>query len=194
MENFQLLPLSSGGYAIVDDSDYEKVKLMKWHWCHRGVGSWDKKQLILLHNMIAPYEKVSFKNENKADCRRENLTKVKPGRKPGLKTNIYDDKSSSRFSIHRKIHENGQKYIWYTSVCYGDKKTMAEAFDKAIQVRDELFGLTREEFLEFVKNRPTRKIKYSEIISDWQQFDGKILSNAEMYQMNISHAYDPINS
>lgn len=188
--DYRFLPLSNGGCAIVDADKYELVKDMRWTWCHRGVGCNHKDQLILLHSMIAPYEKVSFKNGYKWDCRKENLIKCVSTRKGA---NIFDYKSEKCFDIHRKVTSGGQKYVCCYKVFYGQKRTKEEAYKKACSVRDEILSMSREEFISFLKSRPSKKIKYSNIIADWDCWKdrGEGVSNAEMYQMNINHHYDP---
>lgn len=193
-----VIPLSNGGQVIVDEDKYDLVKNMRWNWCHRGVGCNEGCQLILMHNMIAPYQRVSFKNGCKWDCRSANLIPSTAGRKNGK--NLYEDKGYNRFQIHRKIFDKGVKRLYQTSVVYGENRSREDAYTKALFVRDNLLAMSREEFIEFLNNnkqpivnkRRFGRVKYNEILKEWDCFKEGNISNAEMYQSGISHAYQSI--
>lgn len=122
------IPLRNGQTAIVDEKDYKNVKDYKWGWMkNRGVAAFSHSQTILMHNLIAPFPRVSFLNGNKLDCRRQNLTKAGFIGRPGIGnpkglSNIYNDKKQSRLSIRRKVIVDGEKVEYATAFCYKKKE------------------------------------------------------------------------
>lgn len=78
----QLLSLSRGKFAIIDDVDFEKVGHFKWHalkarqenfYAARNVGKGLNRTLVLLHDELLGIKNVDHKNGDGLDCRRENL-------------------------------------------------------------------------------------------------------------------------
>lgn len=189
--DFRFIPLGNGGCAIVDSDKYESIKNMRWVWCHRGVGCNDKDQLILLHSMIAPFERVSFKNGFKWDCRKDNLFRTEGPR--GLGVNIYDHKKAKAYQIHRKAIFHGQEYCFCHKVYYGQKRSKEAAFLKATEIRNEICSKNRDEFVQYMKERPLKRLKGNDILKDWDCWKDREneISIVEMYQMNITHRYDP---
>lgn len=83
------ISLNQGRTALLDDNDYER--LSKFHWTYRGEKNnrpgyairhdktHKKKKTVYLHREIMnppPGYEVIFKNNDRLDCRRENLAVV----------------------------------------------------------------------------------------------------------------------
>lgn len=85
MENFKLIPLTKGEFAIVDEIDFDELNKKKWHLSYNGkvkyaARAFQKKDgkwsLECMHRVIMNPEKeemVDHKNRNGLDNRRENL-------------------------------------------------------------------------------------------------------------------------
>lgn len=94
------LPLTQGHFALVDNDDYQVLKMVKWHsvidprakriYARRGIWVDGKQRKILLHNYIMQpdmHQRVLFKDGNGLNCQRANLevvdcfSKVSAGRR-----------------------------------------------------------------------------------------------------------------
>lgn len=75
------IELSQGKYTIVDDEDYDFIKLYKWHF-HQGYAKgWVNNGKIKLQNYLLKPTKgfvVDHINNTPLDNRRENLRLVRP--------------------------------------------------------------------------------------------------------------------
>lgn len=184
-----IFPLASGGYGIVDMAKKHLVDGVKWYLTQReGVECHENKKRIFLHTLIVPYKYTFFKNGNKADCRIENLSKECVN-KQSKAIGISDYKNGKSFRIQRSIFSNGKRFVWETLRSYKNRNKN-DALKLAKVVRDDIYSYNRNEFLSFVKNRPKKRICYSEIISSFDCYKGRVLSYGEVAQMNIISAYD----
>ena len=71
----QLLPVGTT-HAIIDDSDYKIATMYKWWYDKTAIAMIDGKRTSLPRYLLSvPAEKkVFWRNEDKMDCRRSNLT------------------------------------------------------------------------------------------------------------------------
>ncbi len=71
------VPLSNGGAALVDDTDFERVA--QYRWCRGAYGypvGWVAGRMIVLHRFLMnapPGSRVDHKNGDRCDARRGNL-------------------------------------------------------------------------------------------------------------------------
>lgn len=190
-EKYLLFELKNGGTGIADFKYQKIVEDATWRWSNKGIVSYDGDQLVLLHNMIAPYDKVSFKNGLKWDCRRENLVDHRglEGVPTRVGKNIYDSTSLYKYCVHRKVIINSHKYWFFTSYSYKikDKK---EALRKATETRDFIFSMSKEEFIKWKNERPQHKSTYNDMINDYSAFKGREITKDEVAQSGMSHKYD----
>lgn len=185
--------LKSGEVSIVDSNDRKIVENQSWKLCERGVFCIDGKQTIFLHNMIAPYISVSFKNGNKLDCRRENLLEFRNNDfvKTRVGSNIWHNDKLKFYAVHRKVILNTSKYWFYSRYSYAGLYSQESALRKASEARKFIFDMSREEFVNWKKSRPLNRPSSNNILIDnFDCFKGREISNHEMYQMGISHVYD----
>lgn len=184
------VPIKGGEFALIDAKDEKNIRGYKWGWCReKGVVAHEKKQKILMHNLIAPYRGVSFVNGDKRDCRRSNLTRfVRTGRKsvgnPKGKNNVFNDVTQSRLQIHRGVVEAGQKYIYRTAFRYTKNRSFDEAMTLALQQAEVLRSLTREEFIKFVTSTRHRPSMHDALLT-FDAFQGGSLCKAEYWQSGI---------
>lgn len=187
-----LIPLRSKGLFAIIDVKYKPLIEKEVWYLRKGVGVYcrDGKSLILLHNMIAPYAYVSFKNGNKLDCRRENLVEFKNNDfvKTRVGENIGHNKEKKFYSVHRGVKVNGSKYRFDTSYSY-KTKPQERALEKCKEWRDFLFSMTRQEFVEWRKQRPDHRVSYNEIVSQFDSFNGEEISRSELIESGMSHVY-----
>lgn len=78
---FRKVPLSNGGFALVDAEDYDRIKHLPWHQ-HKRYAVYStthadgKRENGRLHRIIMKAPKgtlVDHKNGNRLDCRKDNL-------------------------------------------------------------------------------------------------------------------------
>ncbi len=190
------IPLHSGGFAIVDSRDVKSVSGYRWTFMKgRGVASYQKRepgqsrQTILMHNLIAPYLRVSFRNGDKRDCRRANLKpfdwrNTATGKK-SIKGNVVLLANKFCWRVRRSIIEQDKLFAWATTVCFKKIRNQNEAETIARNLAGELFTLSRQDFMEFVKWRQSRK-PANEILSDWSAFDGAEFTSREVWESGIT--------
>ena len=186
-----LVPVSKGGFAMVDAADLPNVEKYHWTWMHeKGVAAFEGNQTILLHNLIAPYAAVSFVNGDKRDCRRANLMQMVRGSsgtgKKSVKGNITLDKKNLRWTVHRKVIVNGETYAWATAIRFGTKRTSGEAKTIARSIVTGLFEMSREQFAEFVKFNRGKKTT-NQIVSEWDAFGGEEMTAGAVSQIGMYH-------
>lgn len=190
-----LVPLKSGGCAIVDAKFKEVVEKSKWTWDRHGVVSYDKlgdkNYEVLLHSLIAPFNRVSFKNGCKWDCRIENLIEW-DGPRPHIKkgSGIYDEFKKNRFQINRGIKCNGVKYQYRTSIAYKRKISKERALEKATELRDFLFSMNYDEFKNYTQTLPLKRVTKNEILSTYDCFKGRQCNPREMVDDGITGKYE----
>lgn len=198
--------LRTGQTAIVDEADAKAVADYRWTWMPgRGVAAYFHGQTILMHNLIAPHARVSFKDGDKLNCRRENLTAHKAmGRKDiwtlnprlGKGKHIWDDARAERYVFHRAVIEDGVTYRWNSGVSYryaGKAKAMRMARKAAAAIK----AMSREDFIAFVKfsrGKSTVKQAICEVVSEWSAFGGEAIkaggySYGELSQLGLSNRY-----
>lgn len=71
----QLLPVGTT-HALIDDSDYKRAMIYKWWYDKTAIAMIDGKRTSLPRYLLSvpAGKKVFWKNEDKMDCRRSNLT------------------------------------------------------------------------------------------------------------------------
>lgn len=182
--------------AFVDDKYKEIVKKYKWNWMKgRGVAAFNHDQTTLLHNLIAPYPRVSFIDGNKLNCRRENLIPWKKsevcgnrcyqGEKISPKGNVTDRPKHFRFEIHRNIKKDGVRYFFLNKVHYKQKRTKEDALKIAKERAAWVKSMTDEVFLQYVKDKTPKIRTTNEIISDWDCYKSQNFDMNSVYQMGI---------
>lgn len=130
-----------GGFALVDDEDFEKLNKWKWHKNIRGyvVGYVNRKK-IFLHRFIVEVPKglfIDHINHDPLDNRKENL-RICTGRqnsynqKPIRKNNKSGFKGVFWKENHKKWYavigiDNTKKYLGF----FDDKVKAAKAYDNA---------------------------------------------------------------
>ena len=198
------IELRGGQTAIVDEADADAVLGYNWTWMPgRGVAAYFHNQTILMHNLIAPMERVSFRDGNKLNCQRKNLIAYKPiGRKDiwmlnprlGKGKHIWEDREQQRYVVHRKVVEKGQRIAWNTSISYwsiGKVKALCMARKVAKSVK----ALTREDFISFVKFSRSKKTENQAVydaVTEWSAFGGAPIKmggydNGELAQLGLSN-------
>jgi hypothetical protein len=193
------LPLINGGFALIDDDFvFNIVKEMKWKfWNGKGVVSYDKKQAILLHNMIAPYNRVSFINNNKKDCRKSNLI---PFIDRNLYTNnlpigklIYDNYKKRQVEFRVSIRRNGKTHTYIKSFSY-NIRTKKDAITKARISKEQFISMSKQQKLDvLINNRNNRKPR-GKLIYDYKRdsrFDIRrsVMIAGKTYTASISLYY-----
>ena len=191
------IPLRKGGVALVDERDEKSVTGYNWTlWTEgekqKGVAWFGHNQTILMHNLIAPFKRVSFRNSDKRDCRRENLIpmvykggfgKSSKGRK-SIHGNVWLDRMQKRFVVYRKIIENDTVHQWNTAIHFTKFRDRDEAERMAYLLSTEIHSLTREDFIEFVKFRKSKKTT-NEIVSEWSCYEGAQISKIHLIRSGI---------
>lgn len=144
------ITLKGGQVALIDDKYYDLVKGDTWFMLgKKGVASRDGKQIILLHNMIAPFDRVSFKNGNKLDCRRENLIPWvwKPRDRLPTAREVYRVQDGRKFlymEFRRKVTVCGEVFHYIVS-------RSLECVQLKANIRKEYFNFKkRSDFLHFL--------------------------------------------
>lgn len=189
--------LPNGMICTVDADKRELVQSFKWNWMKsRGVAAFMRDQTILLHNMIAPFKRVSFLDGNKLNCRRSNMIDWRVGvRINGRlgggrpRNNIRDCPRRTSWEIHRKIIHNGEVLSWQTLVGYGPRcrRTREQARLIAKERVENMMALSREDFIEYVKAGRNKRTTY-EIISEWDVYQGRDFRMNEYLQEGVCHA------
>lgn len=146
------LPLTQGYVALVDDEDYERLRVYKWHavvipsknktavYAARGI--WTEKRRIYMHReILACKEKVDHRDTNGLNNQRYNL---RPATKSQNNMNQRKSRGSSRFKgvAWDKIHGAWQAGVKKDGIrhhigTFRDEADAAQAYNfKA----EELFG------------------------------------------------------
>jgi len=103
---FSKVLLSNGGFAIVDEEDYDRIKHLPWHQ-HKGYAVYStthaggKRESGRLHRIIMNAPKgvlVDHKDGNRLDCRKDNLR-------------LCDDLGNARNAAKRKDNTSGFKGV-----------------------------------------------------------------------------------
>ena len=161
--------------VLFDKEDLDKVKQYKWQYHPRGaIFPLERgKNYLLLHKFILETNKrISFLNENRFDCRKENLVseiinplnrrrKVFKTKENGKIEGIFFDNKGPLFSsynVHIKI--DNIKY------CVKSFLTRYEnALDKAIEYRKWLLNLSNEQLvnIKYIREEIKRNKKFNQI-------------------------------
>jgi hypothetical protein len=112
----QKIPLRRGGYAIVNDEDYDYV--MQWKWRRTTLGYAVRKipkstGVIWMHRQINGTPKgyeTDHINEDKLDNRRSNLRTVTHGQ------NTYNRKNKRNTSGHKGVSWNSAANKWCVQI------------------------------------------------------------------------------
>lgn len=147
----QLIPLSQGKVALVDDADYPF--LLDFRWCYRAERNGrqgyavrhrkveGKDRLCYLHRVIIPApegHEVIFLNHDRLDCRRANLQvvtkeesrrhhRVRRDSKSGIKGVRYNPENNS-WSAY--VYRNGHAYHVGT---YVSQEQASSAYEEALR-------------------------------------------------------------
>jgi hypothetical protein len=186
MNDIVKIPLKNGGFAIIDAIDEKYTKGYNWTINKMGVVTYLHKQKIYLHNLIAPYKRVSFKDNNRCNCRRNNLVKTQYVNSFKRKASVR--KFKNKFYIRRSVTINGKNWRWHHNYRFGQKCRFKNEEDAKIEAEKQLkyiSDLTEFEFLEFVKNKKSERKSTYDIICDWDLYDGKNFSQLELMQFGI---------
>lgn len=87
LDDFRLIRLTNGGYAIVDQDDYEFLSQWRWQrdpdgYARRSEGAGAKRRGVFIHHIVARTPKglePDHINRNRLDNRKENLRNVPKG-------------------------------------------------------------------------------------------------------------------
>jgi hypothetical protein len=132
------IPLRRGGFALVDDEDFERLSKMKWHvlnGCYAAHGHG-----ILMHRLIMDVrdnQQIDHINGNGLDNRRCNL---RLATKPQNMMNRGAQKrnKSGYKGVYRRVVSNGVK--WIANIKFDGKSHNLGSFDtkeQAAQVYNE---------------------------------------------------------
>ena len=145
------IPLSKGKVAIVDDEDYEKLRVYPWYasrcsrrvwYAYRSVREGKRKRTIKMHTEIMGRKLIDHKNGNGLDNRRENLRPATPSQNGANRGKNKDSlkKYKGVFKVSRgpswmAVIRTKGKGIYIGS--FPNEELAAEAYDKKAS---EIFG------------------------------------------------------
>jgi len=187
------IPLRIGEPAIVDDIDADTALKYRWTWHRqgRGVVCYLHGQTILLHNLISPKRMVGFKDGNKRNCRRSNLVDAKsviPERRPskdGGRQFILVQRKQMRIYVRRNLDRDGVRYRVATNLSFGQKRSFDDTMRIALEKAAEFAKMTRDELIKSALLAKGRR-STNEIVSEWDQFQGRELSNREYFETGLT--------
>lgn len=178
------IQLRNGGCATIDEIDYKVTLNQRWTRNNMGVVTYTKTQKIYLHNLIAPYRRVSFKDGDRTNCRRSNLMRTEYKNYVKRKGGVC--KFNNQFYIQRTV--NGVK--WHKNYRFGAKrrfKTENEAEQAAKEDLKYISSLTELEFIDRVKSRKATVMSTHDIISNWDLYDGREFSKINLIEEGIKN-------
>ena len=187
------IPLEDGTYALIDSKYKQIAQQYNWKYSQNkkyGVIANCEGQVIQLHNLISPYQKVFHINRDKRDCRTANLKAddYERIRHTQFRTVIKITRFKNTFRIGRKASDSkGVKHAIYYSWSFGKKakyKTEEEAYAAAHQKWQEVKDLTDEQVIEASKAL-TPRMSTNQIISDWDIWGDREISVEECIQLGI---------
>lgn len=134
-------------FLLVDDEDYEKVKMYKWYFSKGAARhSYSKKPLrgrsIAAHYLIIQVPKgkqVKFLDENELNCQKSNLQIVTPGEKVIGRSAIRKDGVKGIYFLRSKDKWFKDKWIAHIGVngrtislgCFDAKEEAIKAYNEA---------------------------------------------------------------
>lgn len=150
--------------AMVDEDCYDLVKDYTWTWRPtRGVAANVKGKVILMHNLIVSYSRVTFIDGNKLNCRRENLTTFKGN---SHLTRTWNGKNYSHnpkrkfYVVARYATINDRKEAYRKFFSYKDEENNQEQAEKdAIAHAAEVKAWPREKVVSMIMNRIAQRKK-----------------------------------
>ncbi len=142
-EEYKLVPLSSGKFAMVDNEDFDKVSGINWSFSKKG-DAWNATK-GKMHRFImnaSDGSVVDHINHDPLDNRRSNLrvcTQIQ---------NMYNTKPvKGSISKYKGVSRNSVNSKWFAQICKDGKNIYLGSFDNevdAAKARDvkakELFG------------------------------------------------------
>jgi len=135
----KVIKLTQGKFAIVDDSDYEKVSKIKWYFDHGYARNKGKNSSFYLHRYLLnlePKDKIDHINGDGLDNRRDNLRVCSQSQ--NTKNSIsHRDSLYSKFkgvSFHKALN------YWTADICVDNRKIKkyAKSENEAAIIYNEL--------------------------------------------------------
>ena len=154
------IPLTQGGYALVDDEDHERCLKWSWNLATRGYavrvyqGTDGKVQTMTLQRYVLGLKKgdgrmVALINRNKLDCRRKNLRIFKDKRFINFNRGPFKHNTSGTQGVRLVVDRNGYKWRAWCAFLSDEKIGYFATKKEAIRARkiaerkrfDELLGM-----------------------------------------------------
>jgi hypothetical protein len=115
------LELTNGGYALIDAVEYDKAAAYTWRLDAEGyVRAWKGLSLARLIMDAEPWERVSYRNRNRRDCRRANLLLLDAGQlmqramrnpRSGYHGVRFDERMDAPYQYQAKLTYQGVTYL-----------------------------------------------------------------------------------
>ena len=146
----QKVPLSNGQFALVDDEDFEFVRIHKWHLSMRGYAyRRSKRDSISMHHdlMAVPEGHVQDHiNGDRLDNRRTNLRPA-----TALQNSANAKRRSDNTSGYKGVCWNKQAGKWKAQIRRDGKRVFLGYFTDMVEAANAYDRSAKECFGEFAK-------------------------------------------
>lgn len=127
-EDYKLIPLTQGKFAMVDNEDFDRVKDINWQFINRGYASSVTVGLMHRYIMGAPENlEVDHINHNKVDNRKNNL------RIATRPQNTANTRPRVGSSIYKGVHWSTVENIWIARIKHNKKRYYIGSFTDEVE-------------------------------------------------------------
>jgi len=162
-EDYKLIPLTQGKFAMVDNEDFDRVKDI--NWCLNSHGYAENSNISLMHSMILNSRmEIDHINHDKLDNRKSNL------RVSTHQQNMCNSRPIKGSSVYKGVSIDKERNKWLAQIVYNKKWIFIGRYDTEYEasIARDLKALELQGDFAYL-NHPEKKEEYLKQITQWQQ-------------------------